>query len=158
LVHTNYTWGYFIHGANGPYSANPNLTTAGIAFFNASGQLLSQPIQAALKTWKKCAPAVNPVLGASGTSISSGVHVDIGANLATVSDADVTDIASDLKGTISWGDSSPSSPATISGGNGNFTVHGSHTYPGPGTYSATVSIAPALGTHYPTANTTITVS
>jgi hypothetical protein len=141
MTQTSYTWGYFIHDAVEPQASSPNQTVAGKAFFRASGQLLSAPIAQALATWSQCTPVKHKKakLHVSGTNISSGVNVDIGATLATVSDTDPADIAPDLQGTISWGDGTTSF-ATLSGGSGKFTVHGWHTYPSPRKYKVKVTV------------------
>ncbi|HLJ92043.1 MAG TPA: PKD domain-containing protein, partial [Gemmataceae bacterium] len=49
-------------------------------------------------------------------------------------------IASHYSATIDWGDFSGATPGTISFANGVFTVTGSHTYTGNGTFATTVTI------------------
>jgi hypothetical protein len=137
-MHTNYVWGYFISDAVGAFASNPAQTAAGSAFVNAP-QLLSAPIAQALATWSQCAPTSKAKLHVSGQTLSSGVNVDIGTTLANVTDTDTADIAPDLLGTITWGDHSTSF-ATLSGRNGQFTVHGWHTYASPGTYKVTIKV------------------
>jgi hypothetical protein len=139
VMHTNYVWGYFISDAVGASAPNRDQTAAGLAYYNASGQLLSAPIAQALATWSQCAPTSKAKLHVSGQTLSSGVNVDIGTTLANVTDTDTADIAPDLLGTITWGDHSTSF-ATLSGGNGQFTVHGWHTYASPGTYKVTIKV------------------
>jgi hypothetical protein len=139
VIHTDYAWGYFISDAVSAPTTDPAQTPAGIAFFNASGQLLSAPIAQALATWGQCPKTKRAILHMSGPTVSSGVNVDIGSTLANVTDTDTADIAPDLVGTIAWGDGSTSF-ATLSGGNGHFTVHGWHTYASPGTYKALIKI------------------
>ena len=48
-------------------------------------------------------------------------------------------MSGDLLGTIAWGDGT-SAFATISGGNGQFPVHGWHTYASAGRYKFSVQI------------------
>ncbi len=159
LTTTTYTWGYFIDDAVGPYDSDLSQTTASQAFAAANGQLLYQPIKAALNSWAACAPRLHPTISSSGRRVRSGPNLDIGQVLATVTDSDLSDIPADLTGTIDWGDGSPASFDTVVGGNGVFSVHGSHTYPAPGTYAVTVTVGPAYTGVPPTvAHTTVTVS
>ena len=61
--------------------------------------------------------------------------------LATFSDLNTAELASNFTATIDWGDNSSTSVGTVNGSNGNFTVTGSHTYAtylANGTYSVTV--------------------
>jgi hypothetical protein len=139
VVHTDYAWGYYISDAVGATATDPAQTPAGIAFFDASGQLLSAPIAQALATWDQCPKLKKGVPHMSGQPLSSGLNVDIGTALASVADTDTADIAPDFLGTIAWGDGS-TSIATLSGGNGHFTVHGWHTYAAPGTYKAKIKV------------------
>jgi hypothetical protein len=141
MTQTSYTWGYFIHDAVESPASSPSQTAASKAFFRASGQLLSAPIAQALATWSQCAPvkAKKTKLHVSGNNLSSGVNVDIGTTLASVSDTDTRDIAPDLLGLISWGDGA-GSYATLSGGGGTFTVRGWHTYASPGKYKVKVTV------------------
>jgi hypothetical protein len=80
-----------------------------VAFFNDSGQLLAAPIKQGLTTWSQCAPSTKRVkVHAHGSSILGGPNVEIGTTLANLTDSASTDIASDLLGTITWGDGSTS--------------------------------------------------
>src|SRR5439155_23403868 len=51
-----------------------------------------------------------------------------------------TATTSDYSASIDWGDGSPSSPGTISGSGGTFTVSGAHSYAEEGTSTLTVTI------------------
>lgn len=140
VKHTNYVWGYFVDDAVGTQASSPDQSASGMAFFNASGQLLAAPIAQALSTWKQCAPRVLAKLHASGPKkMTTGPNVGIATTLATVADKDSTDIEQDVLGTIFWGDGS-SSFATLTGGNGTFTVHGWHSYASPGRYKASIVV------------------
>jgi hypothetical protein len=51
--------------------------------------------------------------------------------VATFSDSNTTTTAGDLTAIIDWGDGSPPTAGTVSGGAGTFTVSGTHTWLGP---------------------------
>ncbi len=68
------------------------------------------------------------------------------ATVATFTDsATTTTSPSDYAATINWGDGS-SSNGTVSGGNGSFTVTGSHTYGTPDNYPINVTISDVSNT------------
>jgi hypothetical protein len=57
-----------------------------------------------------------------------------------MTDRDRTGIPADLVGEIRWGDRSANTFATLSGGNGSFSVHGWHSYKAAGVYRVTITI------------------
>ena len=63
------------------------------------------------------------------------------ASTETFTDADPNAIATDYTATIDWGDGSPVSGGTITGGPGNgpYTVSGTHTYATTGVYTITTT-------------------
>jgi IPTL-CTERM motif len=73
--------------------------------------------------------AISPFQGAPFTGV-----------VATFTDADTANVASDLVATIDWGDGH-TSPGTVSGGGGSFAVSGSHTYAASGSFTVTVTLA-----------------
>jgi large repetitive protein len=88
-------------------------------------------------------------VSATGTPVSATQ----GAALSNVQVGTLTDAAgtysnpSDLSATINWGDSTPTSPATLVevGTSGVYTVEGSHTYGGYGSFTISVSYLDAGG-------------
>jgi hypothetical protein len=69
------------------------------------------------------------------------------ATLGTFTDSNTSTLASDFTATVCWNDqgtpppNNDCGPATISGGNGSFTVTGSHTFAEEGTYTAVTSVS-----------------
>jgi large repetitive protein len=59
--------------------------------------------------------------------------------LGTILDSDNTETLSSLTALVSWGDGSAQTAASLSGGNGEFLVMGSHTYAQAGVYAPEVS-------------------
>ena len=77
------------------------------------------------------------VLNSSG--VKEGTAIDPATEIATFTDSNTSDTPVDLSATINWGDGTTSA-ATITGGSGNFTIDGGHTYADEGNYTATVTL------------------
>ena len=60
--------------------------------------------------------------------------------VATFTDTNTTNVASDFVATIDWGDGT-TTPGTVSGGGGAFAVSGTHTYATSGPFTVTVTLA-----------------
>lgn len=80
-----------------------------------------------------------PIRAAGGVSLTGTAGSPLSGAVATVSDPNANDTAGNLSATIAWGDGS-SSAGTISGGNGSFSMTGSHTYANAGSYTVTVTV------------------
>ncbi len=85
-------------------------------------------------------PPVEQQITASGSSISATEGASFSGTVATFTDPDTAATASEYSATINWGDGSPTSSGTISGGGGSFTVSGTHTYAEEGTYTTTIVV------------------
>ena len=86
--------------------------------------------------------AVTPeLLATTGTPITPTAGQAFSATVATFSDPNTARAASEFKVNIDWGDGSSSSPGTVSGSSGSFSVSGSHSYSSYGTYTVSVQIA-----------------
>jgi hypothetical protein len=59
---------------------------------------------------------------------------------AVFSDIDTVTDAGDFSATINWGDGTPATAGTVSGGNGTFTVTGLHSYAAPTPATVTVTL------------------
>ncbi|MBV8824882.1 MAG: VCBS repeat-containing protein [Bradyrhizobiaceae bacterium] len=78
--------------------------------------------------------------------------------LATFTDTNTSDTAADFSAIIGWGDTTAST-GTVTGGNGTFTVSGSHAYADERAFAASVTLTdPSQTTHYFTELGTITVT
>jgi hypothetical protein len=98
--------------------------------------------------------------GLSGTPAIFTAQAGVAATgtVATFTDSDTANVAGDFIATIQWGDGS-SSPGTVAGGGGSFTVSGSHTYATQGNYTVMVTLADdAPGTATATVTSTANVS
>ena len=77
-----------------------------------------------------------------GFTLSSNLGKPTAGTVATISDPNTSAGPTTYSATINWGDAN-SSAGTITGSGGNFTVTGSHTYAGTGTYPVSVTITSA---------------
>jgi hypothetical protein len=80
-----------------------------------------------------------PITASGGQSLTGAAGSALSAAVASVSDPNSSDTPTDLSATIDWGDGGTSA-GTISGGNGNFSVAGTHTYAQAGSYTITVTV------------------
>ena len=72
----------------------------------------------------------------TGSAVCSGPTnpgVSVQRTVATFTDANANAFAGDFTATIDWGDGS-TSPGTVTGGNGSFSVTGNHTYASAGSF------------------------
>src|SRR5262249_6666170 len=93
----------------------------------------------------------------TGTTITATEGTAFSGTVATFSDSNTGDVASQFTATIAWGDGTTST-GTVTGGNGSFSVTGNHTYSDEA--SATVAVTLTQrggGTAAATANSTATV-
>ncbi len=79
------------------------------------------------------------VLVGTGLTIAATQGVAFNGGVATFSDTNTLNTASDFTATINWGDASTTA-GVVSGGSGTFTVSGSHTYTSAGTFPLTVTL------------------
>jgi hypothetical protein len=91
-------------------------------------------------------------LTASGMSLLSGPTY--AGPVAHFTDANVLGTAADFTATIDWGDATPLTPGTVSGGGGSYTVNGVHTYTSLGNFTIHVRIVDDGGS---TADATSTI-
>jgi len=72
-------------------------------------------------------------------NITATQNVQFSGQVATVSDAAATD-PRQLTASIDWGDKTGSTPGTVSGANGTFTVTSIHTYNNAGSFTITITV------------------
>jgi hypothetical protein len=98
------------------------------------------------------------LLTGSGQTIAATEGTAFSGTVASFSDANLATIASGFIAIVNWGDGA-SSPGTVSGANGAFTVSGSHTYAEEGTFTIRVTLTDkAPGTVTATVTGTANVS
>jgi len=78
---------------------------------------------------------------ATGSTFGATEGVTFTGTVATFTDPDPASTAAEYSATIDWGDTTPTTPGTISGPTGGpFAVSGTHMYAETGTYAVTVVI------------------
>jgi hypothetical protein len=98
------------------------------------------------------------VLAGTPASFTAQAGIPFTGVVATFTDADTANVASDFTAVIDWGDGHTSA-GTVTGGSGAFTVSGTHTYATPGSYAVLVTLSDdAPGTATATVTSTATVS
>ena len=86
------------------------------------------------------AHVVDPPITAAGKPVSASEGITFDGQVATFTDPDTAATAGEYGASIDWGDGSPATAATITGGAGSFSVAGSHVYPDEGSQTVTVTI------------------
>jgi hypothetical protein len=79
------------------------------------------------------------VLSGSPVSFAAQAGVSFTGVVAVFTDANTANVPSDFTATIDWGDGT-TTPGTVSGGGGTFTVSGTHTYATSGVFSVVVTL------------------
>jgi hypothetical protein len=105
-----------------------------------SGDALNNPATNACGSETVTVILVEQPIAAQGTVFSSTEGAVFVGAVATFTDPNAAATATEYTAAIDWGDSSPTSSGTITGGNGTFTVSGTHTYAEEGPYKVTVTI------------------
>jgi hypothetical protein len=72
--------------------------------------------------------------------------------VATFTDPNTSDVASDFTASIAWGDGG-TTPGTVTGSNGTFAIQGTYTYTSAGTYAATITVADPTGATFTVVDT-----
>ena len=149
-----------VTGGNGTFTVTGNHTYADEGSEAASVTLTRSSDNANVTAAGNVTVGEDDVLtGHSVAAISamSGVALN-GVTVATFTDTDTANLASDFTATINWGDGSGATAGTVSGGNGTFTVTGSHTYTAAGSDTVSVTLSDdAPGTTTATANSTANI-
>jgi hypothetical protein len=148
-----------VSGGNGSFTVSGTHTYADEGTFTATATLTDDTPSTAFNT------ASLTVTGAEADTLS-GTAAPVAATegqafsgtVATFSDSNTANTASDFTATIAWGDGTTTA-GTVSGGNGSFTVGGTHTYAEDGSYAPVVTLTDdAPGTAGATATGSATVA
>ncbi|QIK65883.1 hypothetical protein G7072_05625 [Nocardioides sp. HDW12B] len=83
-------------------------------------------------------PAPPPVVSPVTVTPVEGAPTDL--TVATFTDEVTTAVPSDYAATISWGDGTPTVPATVTGKDGSYAISARHTYEQYGTYPVEVDL------------------
>ena len=138
LVESNTSGVYTVEGSH--TYAEAGSYPIGVSYIDAGGSTT---------TSTSTATVADAGLSAMGTAVSATAGVALSnVQVGTLTDgAGIYSNPSDLSATITWGDGTQPSTATLveSGSSGMYTVEGSHTYTGSGSYTISVSYIDAGG-------------
>src|SRR5207244_25688 len=126
----------------GPFTVSGTHTYAEEGTYTITVTITDVDTPSNTATATSTANVADAALTAGTLTLSTGVEGVTPVNAAfTFPDANTGAPASDFTATISWGDGSPSSTGTITGGPGNgpYTVSGSHTYSSTGFFTITTT-------------------
>jgi len=155
--------------------STPSSGISGVTYKPASGTLLAgQTAQVSITVPSTTCPAstvfvfAGPVNTASVTwgcvlpkltvkNITATQNVQFSGQVATVSDAAATN-PRQLTASIDWGDKTVSTPGTVSGANGTFTVTSIHTYNSAGSFTITITVTDMTTRQIGTGTGTATVN
>ena len=130
-----------ISGSNGSFVVQGGHSYADEGDYVLSTTILRTSDNATITDTGNVAVAENDVLAAQGTTISGDPGQLLNSvTVATFTDTDTAAVAGDFQAIIDWGDATASA-GTITGSNGAFVVHGSHTYAFAGQDTVTVTVA-----------------
>jgi parallel beta-helix repeat protein len=81
----------------------------------------------------------------TGASVTAVEGATFNGLVASFTDADPNEVASDYSATINWGDQTSSAGTITTNGSGGFVVSGNHAYAEEGTYTVTIIVSDAGG-------------
>jgi hypothetical protein len=116
-----------VSGSNGSFTVSGTHTYSTQATFTIAVTLTDDTPGTAAATANSTAIVGTSSLIGTGTTITATEGTAFSGTVGTFSDSNTADVASQFSATITWGDGT-SDPGTVSGGNGSFTVTGTHTY------------------------------
>jgi hypothetical protein len=138
--------GSYTYADEGSYTANVTLTDPGSGTASATAQT-------GVTVAEGDALTGNPYI------IMAPPNKTFGVTVATFTDTNTANAASDFTATIDWGDGSTSAGIVTGGTGGNYTVRGSHDYASSGTFTVNVTLADdAPGTAAATAPSTANIA
>jgi len=109
------------------------------------------PVNTASVTWNCVLPKLTV------KNITATQNVQFSVQVAAVSDAAATN-PRQLTASIDWGDKTGSTPGTVSGANGTFTVTSIHTYNNAGSFTITITVTDMTTRQIGTGTGTATVT
>jgi len=132
-----------VTGGSGSFQVSGTHTYAATGTFSVQVTLADDAPGTATATATSTAHVANG-LQVLGTSFSVPEGTAYNGPVATFSDANTNLTAADFTATIAWGDGT-TTPGTVTGATGAFTVNGTHTYADEGSFTTTVTVTETAG-------------
>src|SRR5579863_5748698 len=144
-----------ITGGSGAFSVSGTHTYASTGTFSVTVTLSDDKPGTATATVTSTAN-VAAGLAVTASNFSTPENTLFNGQVATFSDVDTSKTPASFTATINWGDGTPATAGTVTGGSGTFTVTGQHTYADEGSFTFSVTVSD--GTLMSTGTGTATVS
>jgi hypothetical protein len=129
-----------VSGSNGTFTVKGGHTYADEGSFPLGVTIIDTANNTSLPLSGTVAAAEADVLSAHPLRFTANTGQAFSGKIATFTDRDRSNVASDFSATINWGDGTTTA-GTVSGGSGTFTVSGNHTYTTAGTDTVTVTLS-----------------
>ena len=147
-----------LSGSNGSFSVAGSHTYADEGSEPLSVTITDTANSASLPLSGTVAVAEGDAFTPHGVTFATNPGQSFSGTVATFTDTDTVNVASDFNATINWGDNTPTTAGVISDVAGAITVTGSHTYAATGQDAVTVTLSDdAPGTATATATSTANV-
>jgi PKD repeat protein len=146
-----------VSGGSGSFQVSGTHTYASPGTYSVTVTLSDDPPGTATATVTSTAQ-VTTGLSVIASSFSTPEGTPFNGTVATFSDSDTSKTAADFTVVVNWGDGT-TSPGTVTGSSGSFTVTGPHTYADEGNFTFTVTvteIGPGGATASDSATATVT--
>ncbi len=146
-----------VQGGNGAFTVTGSHTYIAAGTYPTNVTVLDVATgKSAVATGQALITAASPNYTLTGGQIVETSGVPFTATVATFTDTNLSDTASDFTAAINWGNGHTST-GTVTGSNGSFSISGSYTYAVPGTYNVLVTLDDQAGrTAATTATATVT--
>jgi hypothetical protein len=128
-----------ITGSNGHFSVSGSHTYGATGTFNVKVSIHDLPPGTASASTTSNAAVAAEVLTARGVAFTGTEWVQLNDRVATFTTNNTVAASNEYVATIDWADGSTTA-GTIAGGNGQFTVNGTHAYHAPGAFMVNVTI------------------
>lgn len=129
-----------VSGGAGSFQVSGTHTYAGAGTFSVVVTLSDDPPGTATAQVTSTAHVASG-LAVTAVSFSVPEAAPFNGTVATFSDADTTKTPASFTTSINWGDGTPPTAGTVTGGSGSFTVTGQHTYADEGSFTFTVTVS-----------------
>ncbi len=129
-----------ISGGGGTFQVSGTHTYAGTGTFTVMATLSDDAPGTATATVAGTAHVAGG-LAVTAVAVTAREGQPFHGTVATFSDANGAKTAASFTAAVDWGDGTPPTAGTVSGGSGSFTVTGQHTYADEGSFTTAVTVA-----------------
>jgi hypothetical protein len=128
-----------VNGSGGSYTVSGSHTYAEDGTYQATVTVWEIGFANSTATATDVVSVSEGIVSAAGMALSPTEGTSFAGAVATYSDPGSPDPSSAYRATIDWGDQT-TTPGTVTGSGGSYTVSGTHTYAEDGSYQATITV------------------